>query len=210
MFYSAANYKRKVTFVKYDEEKISWIIADKRRAFKIRFYIILTLMAGALIVSIVNISDYLTVLTAMLEFPLMLILLKLIKKHDARTLLSKEIKGKNIKEHEYAISGRPRTTVFRRVNVAHTFANKGSSPMRLSGTVYLQLDNGNVTSISGLYKSHMEIYEDGDVLLKYAGTKFPVVISRDAVKQPCPICGEVNDNSRDECRACGLTIVKSK
>ena len=54
----------------------------------------------------------------------------------------------------------------------------------------------------------MDIYEDGDILVKYAGTRFPVIVSRDAKKQPCPICGEVNDESREECRVCGLGIVK--
>ena len=196
--------------MRYDEEKISWIVADKRRVFKIRFYIIAALMLGSLAVCIINISDYLSVLCAMIEFPLMLFLARLIKKHDARVLLSKEIRGKNIKEYEYAISGRPRTTVFRRANVAHTFANRASSPMRLNGTVYLELEDGNVTSISGLYKSHMDIYEDGDMLIKYAGTKFPIIVGREVKKQPCPICGEVNDSSRDACKACGLGIVKNR
>ena len=196
--------------VRYDEERISWIVADKRRSFKIRFYIIAALMLGALTVSIINVSDYLSVLLAMIEFPLMLIMVRLIKKHDARVLLSKEIKGKSIKEYEYAISGRPRTMVFRRANVAHTFANRASSPMRLNGTVYLELEDGNVTSISGLYKSHMDIYEDGDMLIKYAGTKFPIIVGREVKKQPCPICGEINDSSRDACKACGLGIVKNR
>ena len=198
--------------MRYDEEKISWIIADKRRAFKIRFSIIVTIMLGALVVSIVNISDYLTVLCLMLEFPLIFLLVRVIKRFDAKTLMSGEVQGKNIKEYEYGVSsvGNGTGRIYRRINFPSTYANKKAShPVRINGTVYLELEDGNVTSISGLYKTHMDIYEDKDVLVKYAGTRFPIVINRDVKKQPCPICGEVNDKSLDECRVCGLGIVKN-
>jgi hypothetical protein len=146
----------------------------------------------------------------MFEFPLILLLAATVKKYNARVLLSKEIRGKNIKEYEYGVhaSGNAQGKIYRRVGIPLTHANRrASSPLRINGTVYLELENGNVTSISGLYKSHMDIYEDGDILVKYAGTRFPVVVSRDVYKQPCPICGEVNDKSRSECRTCGLSII---
>lgn len=195
----------------YDEEKISWIIADRRRAFKIRLSLIAGAMFCALVISIINFTDYLTVLCLMAEFPLMLMLAGLLKKYDAKVLMRGEVRGKNIKEYEYAVnSGKGGAgRIYRRVNTPMTYGNRrATAPTRINGTVYLELDDGNVTSISGLYKSHMEIYEDGDILVKYAGTKFPVVVNREVKKQPCPICGEVNDNSRDECRVCGLTMVK--
>ena len=195
----------------YDEEKISWIIADRRRAFNIRLSLIAGAMLCALVISIINFTDYLTVLCLMAEFPLMLMLAGLLKKYDAKVLMRGEVRGKNIKEYEYAVnSGKGGAgRIYRRVNTPMTYGNRrATAPTRINGTVYLELDDGNVTSISGLYKSHMEIYEDGDILVKYAGTKFPVVVNREVKKQPCPICGEVNDNSRDACRVCGLTIVK--
>ena len=195
----------------YDEEKISWIIADRRRTFKIRLSLIAGAMLCALVISIINFTDYLTVLCLMAEFPLMLMLAGLLKKYDAKVLMRDEVRGKNIKEYEYAVnSGKGGAgRIYRRVNTPMTYGNRrATAPTRINGTVYLELDDGNVTSISGLYKSHMEIYEDGDILVKYAGTKFPVVVIRDVKQQPCPICGEVNDSSRDECRVCGLTIVK--
>ena len=195
----------------YDEEKISWIIADKRKAFKIRFILTASVMLLALVISIINFSDYLTVLCLMVEFPMMLMLARLFKKYDAKVLMHGEVRGKNIKEYEYAVqTGKSNTgRIYRKVNVPTTHGSRLTpAPMRINGTVYLQLDNGNMTSISGLYKSHMDIYEDGDILVKYAGTKFPVVISRAVKKQPCPICGEVNDMTLDECKGCGLGIVK--
>ena len=124
-------------------------------------------------------------------------------------LFTPEIKGRNIKEYEYAIHGNRQERIYRKGNMPHTFTNKKILPLRLNGTVYLKLDDGNIKSISGLYKSHMDIYEDGDILLKYAGTKFPIILSREVKKQPCPICGEVNDETRDVCRSCGLGIIKN-
>jgi hypothetical protein len=194
--------------VRYDDERISLIINDRRRSFKIRCGVILALMIVFLTVSIINVSDYLTVLCSMLEFPLLFLLAVEIKKFDAKTLMSGEIRGKNIKEYEYGIHGTSTDRIYRRGNMPHTFANKKILHPRINGTVYLELEDGNVTSISGLYKSHMEIYEDGDILVKYAGTRFPIVEGRAVKKQPCPICGEINDSSRDACRVCGLAIIK--
>ena len=194
--------------MRYDDERISWIISDKRKAFKIRCGIILTLILTFLIVSVINISDYLTVLCSMLEFPLLFLLAMQIKKFDAKTLMSREVRGKNVKEYEYGIHGSSAERIYRRGNMPHTFTNKKILHPRINGTVYLELEDGNVTSISGLYKSHMEIYEDGDMLVKYAGTRFPIVVGRAVKKQPCPLCGEVNDSSRDACRVCGLAIIK--
>ena len=51
--------------------------------------------------------------------------------------------------------------------------------------------------------------EGGRLVLQYAGTRFPIVVSRDVKRQPCPLCGEVNDKSLAECRGCGLGIVKN-
>ena len=62
--------------------------------------------------SILNFSDYLTVLAAMIEFPMMLLLTAVIKKSDAKTLLGKEIRGINRKEYEYAIQSDNRVKAF--------------------------------------------------------------------------------------------------
>ena len=196
--------------MRYDEEKISWIVSDKRKSFWHRAGFIISLMLISLVVCIINISDYLTVLFAFFEFPLMFLLARVIRKFNAKVLLGKRIEGKNIKEYEYAIHGERKDRIYRRGNMPHTFTNNKILPLRLNGTVYLELENGNITSISGLYKVHMDIYEDKDVLVRYAGTKFPIIVSRDVDRQPCPICGEVNDRSLDECRVCGLGILKSR
>ena len=130
-------------------------------------------------------------------------------KSEAKILLSRKITGKNIKEYEYGIQNDGQPPIFRWSNTPNTYANRKTHPRRLNGSVYLELDNGNVKEITGLYKSHIDIYEEGDILLKYAGTKYPVVLSRKIDIQPCPICGEVNDMSADACQSCGLGIIKT-
>ena len=196
--------------MRYDDEKISWIITKRRRALKIRLIALGTIILALLTVSLVHISDYLTVLCSILLLPHIFLLARVIKRFDAATLLKGEIRGKNVKEYEYSINSNVgQAKVYRRTAIPFSFANKKVSPLRLNGTVYLELNDGNITSISGLFKSHMDIYEDGDILLKYAGTRFPIVVSRDVKKQPCPLCGEVNDKSLAECRGCGLGIVKN-
>lgn len=196
--------------MKYDAEQISKRVEKKRRIFWQKTAFILSVMFILLVLSILNFSDYLTVLAAMIEFPMMLLLTAVIKKSDAKTLLGKEIRGINRKEYEYAIQSDNRVKAFSKGVVPHTFANIKAHALRLNGTVYLELENGDIKSVTGLYKSHMDIYEEGDTLVKYAGTRFPIVLDREVKKQPCPICGEINDESLNECKACGLMIVKNK
>ncbi len=194
----------------YDDEKIALLVAKKRRAFCKKLSIILFVIIASLVTVILNFNDYATVICLLIDIFLILTIPKLCKRYSVKILFSQEIKGRNVKEYEYGIHGDGQERIYRKGNMPHTFANKKILPLRLNGTVYLELDDGNITSISGLYKAHMDIYEDKDMLLKYAGTKFPIVIDREVKKQPCPICGEVNDYSQNECKSCKLSIVYQK
>ena len=131
---------------------------------------------------------------------------------------SKEIRGVNIKEDEYVSRKTPGPGLsWRQVGgpaspqpfAPNTGANRRRTPPNIRSRVYLQLEDGNIVTISTLYKSHTELFVEGDTLLKYAGTHFPIVVSREMQKQPCPICGEVNDMSADACHNCGLSIIKT-
>ena len=167
-------------------------------------------MVISLVFSIIDLNDSVTVLGIIAEFPLFFILVNVYKKSEAKALLKGELKGKNIKELEYGIQNDGQPPIYRRGNTPHNMSNRKVHPRRLNGTVYLELENGDIKEITNLHKSHMDIYEEGDILLKLAGTKYPVVISRQIDKQPCPICGEVNDMSNDSCHGCGLGIIKDE
>ena len=197
-----------VTYMKYDVEKIEFTVRSNKESFIKRIALIYVLFAAAMTICILDFNDYATVSSIIFLLILIVCGKKVFKKYAPKTLFCREITGVNRKEYEYAIQSDTRVKVFSKGNVPHTFANRKAAALRLNGTVYLELDDGSITSISGLYKSHMDIYEEGDTLIRYAGTKFPIVLSREVKNQPCPICGEVNDESMSECRGCGLTIVK--
>lgn len=194
----------------YDKEKIEQVVNIKRKSFRIKVGTLVFCFLAALIIALLRIDDSITFLCLISEFPYLFLLIRACNRYDARSLFCPEIKGKNIKEYEYAINGDGTGRVFQRGNVPRIYSNRKLPHLRLNGTVYLELEDGSIKSFSGMYKSHMDIYEDGDTLLKYAGTKFPVVLGREVKKQPCPICGEVNDMTREECRVCGLGIVKRR
>lgn len=193
----------------YDLKEIEKIVNEKRKNFYIKASVILCAMIISLVLSLLHINDTITVLGIVVEFPLFYFLVKTWNKCEAKVLLKGEIKGKNIKEIEYGIQNDGQPPIYRRGNMPHNMSNRKVHPRRLNGSVYLELENGNIREVTGLYESHMNIYEEGDILLKPAGTKFPIVISRQPKKQPCPICGEVNDMSTDACQNCGLGIIKT-
>lgn len=193
----------------YDSKEIKKIVKEKRKNFYIKTSLILCIMVTSLVLSLTGINDTLTVLGIVAEFPLFYLLVKTCNKSEAKVLLKGEIKGKNIKEIEYGIQNDGQPPIYRRGNMPHNMSNRKVHPRRLNGSVYLELKNGNIKEITSLYESHMNIYEEGDILLKYAGTKYPVVISRQSNKLPCPICGEVNNMSQDFCQNCGLGIIKN-
>ena len=196
--------------MRYDDEKIKMLVNDKQKSFIQKAAFLTLLMLTALILCLVNFNDYVTVGCVLVLILLIFRVKKVIRSYNPKVLFCREITGKNRKEYEYAIQSDNRVRAFTKSNVPNTFANRKSAALRLNGTVYLELDDGSITSISGLYKSHMDIYEEGDTLIRYAGTKFPIVLDREVKKQPCPICGEVNDCSRDECGGCGLGIVRER
>lgn len=193
----------------YDSKEIEGKVKQKRQEFWTKIIIVLFFMLVSLVISTINFNDTATVLCVIVEFPLFFFIVKIYNKSEAKILLSRKITGKNIKEYEYGIQNDGQPPIFRWSNTPNTYANRKTHPRRLNGSVYLELDNGNVKEITGLYKSHIDIYEEGDILLKYAGTKYPVVLSRKIDIQPCPICGEVNDMSADACQSCGLGIIKT-
>ena len=202
--------KRRTTFdeamIMYDLEKIHILVSEKRKRAIVRMAAVFAIMVIGIIICAVNFNDTATLIGVLAQPFGVILLFWIFKRYNGKILFSKEIRGTNIKEHEYGIQGDGQPRIYRRGNMPHNFSNRKDPPRRINGNVYVRLDDGNVREISGVYKSHLDIYEDGDMLLKPAGTRFPVVINRAPHRQPCPICGEVNDMSENACRSCGLNI----
>ena len=202
----------------YDSKEIEKIVKQKRKILITEFAIIITLMIVALVLLIVNINSTVTFICIIAELALLFVIYKIFDVQSPSIWFSKEIRGVNIKEDEYVSRRTPGPGLsWRQVGgpaspqpfAPNTGANRRRTPSNIRSRVYLQLEDGNIVTISTLYKSHTELFVEGDTLLKYAGTHFPIVVSREMQKQPCPICGEVNDMSADACHNCGLGIVKS-
>ena len=136
---------------------------------------------------------------------------KTIKKYPPRILWAKEVRGINVKEHEYYQPYQRGGYGMRSMKYGNRFRSVGSNPTppnsKLKAKVYLRLDDGSVKEIGELSKAHTDIYLDGDELVRYEGVRYPVIAGRRAERQPCPICGTVNGSERDAC-FCGLSIVK--
>jgi hypothetical protein len=143
----------------------------------------------------------------------------LVRKYAPSILFSREIEGENVKEHEYyaGIDGKPIRRRF--ANLPHNYSN--TSPAKRSairGIVYLRDKDGEIHRIGGLSATLMDLYEDGDILYKPSGAKYPQIISRTPKHQPCPLCGCLNSTesrargsiSLSECTSCRLTIIYKK
>ena len=122
------------------------------------------------------------------------------------SLFSREIRGKNVKEHEYVIRGR--RAYSRYLGFYKSRGQDTGEPRGVIGAVYILEDTGDVTIVDHLHKSHTDIYDDGDRLLKPGGARYPIIIGREVKRQPCPLCGEVNSADDMKCKACGLGIIK--
>ena len=202
----------------YDSKEIERIVKQKRKMLITEFAIIITLMIAALILLILNINSTVTFICIVAELVLLFAIYKIFDVQSPSIWFSKEIRGINIKEEEYVSKKTPGPGLnWRQVGgpaspapiAPNTGANRRRTPPNIRSRVYLQLEDGNIVTLSTLYKSHTELFVEGDTLLKYAGTHFPIVASREMQKQPCPICGEVNDMSADACHNCGLSIIKN-
>ena len=202
----------------YDSKEIEKTVKQKQKMLITEFAIIIALMIVALVFLVLNINKTVTFVCIVAELALLFAIYKIFDVQSPSIWFSKEIRGVNIKEDEYVsrkITG-PRLRYYQVGGPAspqpfapNTGANRRRTPPNIRSRVYLQLEDGNIVTVSSLYKPHTELFVEGDTLLKYAGTHFPIVISRDMQRQPCPICGEVNDMSRDACHNCGLGIIKN-
>ena len=197
----------------YDFDEIARRVKNAKRKFILKMLLIVAVASGSVALSVILNNEALIIPTVLVVAVMILLSARVIKRCVPTVLFSQEIKGENIKEHEYAASlggsvnvGYPKA---RMVTMPHTFANRKAPPIILKGRVYLRLEDGNIREIGGLYKSHVDIYEEGDILLKPRGARFPIIVSRDADEQPCPLCGEINGRAETSCAGCGLGITRA-
>ena len=200
----------------YDLNEIKKRVKHNRIMLITEFSAILALMIAALIPIILKLNTTVTFVFILVEVILIFLVYVIFDKQSPMVCFSREIKGVNVMEDDYVVKNPKPGLKWRQVGgpaspapiTPNTGANRRRTPPNIRCRVYLKQENGNIVTVSSLYKSHIELFSEGDVLLKYAGTQFPVIVSGNINKQPCPICGEVNDMSENNCKICGLKITR--
>lgn len=197
----------------YDLEKLSWIIEARRKRFKLWLALFAVMLIAGAVLFIVG-DDNIALYGIIVTVAALVLLGDLWRRYSPTVLFSKEIRGINIKEHEYVESPKGGYTVRRGIAVrgGRTYSNSGNAKSRRphvrSAYVYVKLDDGDVRILDGLNSNHTDIYEIGDEILRPAGARYPIVLNRDVEKQPCPLCGRINAMDLDGCAFCGLSIIK--
>lgn len=195
----------------YDEKEIEKRIKARRRAFLIRASIGATIFAVGVIFLFLNERKFI-VSGGLLMLLALLIFYKTVNKYLPKWLFSKEIRGKNIKEYEYVTVAASRTRGYRSASLAKTArsANKAKRGPTVHAYVYLEVAEGKIKVLDGITSEHTALYQIGDELLRYSGTRYPIVVSREVKSQPCPLCGAVNSITASRCKRCSLRILSEE
>ena len=197
--------------MRYDADDIKKRVQKKKDEFLARLIGYAVLALGAILAAVLIPERKFVVPAGVIIVILIFAVSKAFKKYKPSILFSGEVSGVNIKEHEImgVREGKP---IYRRFpNTPHNYSNHkdGDYPKhKIRGSVYLQLDDGNIFEVANLNVSQLEFYEDGDKMVKPAGARFPQVVSRDVDRQICPICGRINRKGIDACPSCGLLVFK--
>ena len=201
--------------MQYDLEMIENRVRARRRRFLCRMSICAGLILISALIMILNFDITATFVGGAVIFACLVWISNTLISHPPTILFSPAIEGINIKEHEY-LARQPQGGLLKGTAriplLPYTYSNRKTSTPRhlIRGTVFIRLENNDVTSWSGLFPKHMDIYEEGDLLFKSSGARFFIVKSRDVKEQPCPLCGAVNTKENSECIGCGLLIVKQR
>ena len=192
----------------YDITEIEQKVKVKRTRIIVKLSVVALLIGMAAIFAVLNISRSLTFSSILLVVFSLFAIYRIFDTELPLVAFSKEIKGENVLEDEY-ITGKSTSPdlAFGSVKpiMPNTRANRRRNGYR-GGSVYLKLEDGDIHILSGLTKAQIDLYNEGDILLKCKGTKYPVILNRQVENQPCPICGEINSVSGDACTGCGLKI----
>lgn len=186
--------------MRYDIDDIAARVEDKRAKFKKYVIAGLLLIATSLCVAIFYPETTVVFICAVVIIAVSAFLWRFIHKNNPLVLFGKGFQGVNIKEHEYVTAG---TRLTRYGGLRYRYI-----PSRHKGDVYIRCEDGEVVAVTYLPKKHLDIFEIGDELVVYPGTRYPNVCGRDASEMPCPICGYVNLKSEERCESCGLKIAK--
>lgn len=195
--------------MKYDLDEVLQRVNNRRKGFLIRVCALTLLFITAVLAMILFPDITVNFISVVVIVFIIFGAFKLCEKYEPLILFGKEIRGINVKEHEYVCNQRKGFTVFHRGVFARAGVQRVSTARTKASTkaiVYLKLENGDIAVIEGLTNAHTDVYDDGDELLRISGTKYPIITNRTTKKQPCPVCGTVNRIQDESCFNCNLKI----
>ena len=199
--------------MKYDLSQLEERIKERKRIFKIKTCVYLLVFIVAVVIIALNYgnNDSAVFYSGLAIVVLIFVFASTMRKYSPGILFSREISGINIKEDEYVLLSQKRgykAGKYSKYVVPHIGSGMLSHRERIVAAVYLRLDDGDVYLIDRISTIHTDLYEIGDRLYKPAGVKYPIIVSRESERQPCPFCGKLNDATTANCQGCGLNIFK--
>ena len=136
--------------MRYDIDDVALRVEGRKRKFKMTlatcfFLILLSVFVGVSYpeTTVVFVCTAVTISSAVY-------FIRFIKKFNPLITFSKGFVGENIKEHEYVIGG---TRLYKYGGLRFTY-----HPSRHKGDVYVKLEDGSITVVSGLPKKHLDIF----------------------------------------------------
>ena len=188
--------------MKYDIDDVALRVEASKRRLKITVMSCICLVLLSVFLGVFYPETTVVFICAVIIISSGVYLIRFLRRNNPLIAFSKGFVGENIKEHEYVTGG---TRLYKYGGIRYRY-----HPSRHKGDVYIKLDDGSVTVVSHLPKKHLDIFEIGDRLVCYPGTKYPNVDSREVKEQPCPICGYVNGEGDEACSSCGLKILQKR
>ena len=188
--------------MKYDIDDVALRVEAQKNRFKKVLIICAILIAASLVISVSFPMTTVVFLCVVSIIGTVVYFLRYLLKNNPIITFSKGFRGTNVKEHEYVTAG---TRFTRYGGISYRYI-----PSRHKGDVYIKRDDGEIVVVDHLPKKHLDIYEIGDMLMCYPGTRYPNVEGREVREQPCPICGYVNCEGIERCEICGLKAAKCK
>ena len=154
----------------YNESEIKRRIDGRRRDFILKIIVWVLLDAAALTVAVILTEITPIFISAVTVIISVIFITKAVRRYHPMSLFSGEIKGINVKEHEFVQTNlRPTFSariIMPRAKTSGFAAQRTRTKAPTSAIVYLKLENGNVTYIDRLTNAQTDIYEIGDTLYK--------------------------------------------